>query len=117
MGKSRPQIANTLRLLNLPHKVQEFVQNKTLSAGHARALVGLDNAFSIAKYAMKKGMNVRQLENYITYVKKQKRTKSVYIEKHVKLKNSKGPDASTSIDTETFHEMISYIRIYKEQSD
>ena len=44
-------------------------------------------------------------------LKKQKRTKSVYIEKHVKLKNSKGPDASTSIDTETFHEMISYIRI------
>ena len=75
LGKSRPQIANTLRLLNLPHKVQEFVQNKTLSAGHARALVGLDNAFSIAKYAIKKGMNVRQLENYITYVKKQKGTK------------------------------------------
>ena len=75
LGKSRPQIANTLRLLNLPHKVQEFVQNKTLSAGHARTLVGLDNAFSIAKYAIKKGMNVRQLENYITYVKKQKGTK------------------------------------------
>ena len=75
LGKSRPQIANILRLLNLPHKVQEFVQNKTLSAGHARALVGLDNAFSIAKYAIKKGMNVRQLENYITYVKKQKGTK------------------------------------------
>ena len=75
LGKSRPQIANTLRLLNLPHKVQEFVQNKTLSAGHARALVGLDNAFSIAKYAIKKGMNVRQLENYITYVKKQKGSK------------------------------------------
>ena len=43
-------------------------------------------------------------------LKKQKRTKSVYIEKHVKLKNSKGPDASTSIDTEVLHEMISFIR-------
>ena len=85
LGKSRPQIANILRLLNLPHKVQEFVQNKTLSAGHARALVGLDNAFSIAKYAIKKGMNVRQLENYITYVKKQKRTKK-------EVKNPKDPN-------------------------
>jgi len=43
-------------------------------------------------------------------LKKQKKAKSVYIEKHVKLKNSRGPDASTSIDTEMFHEMISYIR-------
>ena len=85
LGKSRPQIANILRLLNLPHKVQEFVQNKTLSAGHARALVGLDNAFSIAKYAIKKGMNVRQLENYITYVKKQKGTKK-------EVKNTRDPN-------------------------
>ncbi len=75
LGKSRPQIANTLRLLNLPHKVQEFVQNKSLSAGHARALIGLDNAFFVAKYAIKKEMNVRQLENYIAYVKKQKVSK------------------------------------------
>ena len=43
-------------------------------------------------------------------LKKQKKTKSVYIEKHVKLKNSRGPDASTSIDTEILHEMISFIR-------
>ena len=43
-------------------------------------------------------------------LKKQKKIKSVYIEKHVKLKNSKGPDASTSIDTEVLHEMISFIR-------
>ena len=43
-------------------------------------------------------------------LKKQKKTKSVYIEKHIKLKNSKGPDAGVSIDTEKFQEMISYIR-------
>jgi len=72
LGKSRPQIANTLRLLALPHKVQEFVQKKILSAGHARALVGHDNSYSIAKYAIKKNMSVRQLENYISYIKKQK---------------------------------------------
>ena len=44
-------------------------------------------------------------------LKKQKKTKSVYIEKHIKLKNSKGPDAGVSIDTEEFQEMISYIRM------
>ena len=43
-------------------------------------------------------------------LKKKKQSKNIYIEKHVKLKNSKGPDASTSIDTEKFKEMISYIR-------
>lgn len=75
LGKSRPQIANTLRLLTLPHKVQEFVQKKILSAGHARALVGSDNSYSIAKYAIKKNMSVRQLENYISYIKKRKTDK------------------------------------------
>jgi len=75
LGKSRPQIANTLRLLALPHKVQEFVQKKILSAGHARALVGHDNSYAIAKYAIKKNMSVRQLENYISYIKKQKTDK------------------------------------------
>ena len=44
IGKSRSNIANTLRLLSLPHKVQDFVQRKILTAGHARSLVGLENA-------------------------------------------------------------------------
>ena len=69
LGKSRPQISNTIRLLKLPQKVKEFVQNKTLSAGHARALVGLDDSYAIAQVAIKKNMNVRQLETYISYVK------------------------------------------------
>lgn len=69
LGKSRPQISNIIRLLKLPQKVKEFVQNKTLSAGHARALVGLDDSYAIAQVAIKKNMNVRQLETYISYVK------------------------------------------------
>ena len=75
LGKSRPQISNTIRLLKLPHKVQEFVQNKSLSAGHARALVGVEKAYSIAQIAIKKDMNVRQLETYIAYIKNQKSKK------------------------------------------
>lgn len=69
LGKSRPQISNTIRLLKLPQKVKEFVQNKTLSAGHARALVGLEDSYAVAQVAIKKNMNVRQLETYISYVK------------------------------------------------
>ena len=75
LGKSRPQISNTIRLLKLPHKVQEFVQNKSLSAGHARALVGVEKAYSIAQIAIKKDMNVRQLETYIAYIKNKKSKK------------------------------------------
>ena len=75
LGKSRPQISNTIRLLKLPQKVKEFVQNKTLSAGHARALVGLEDSYAIAQVAIKKNMNVRQLETYISYVKNKRRKK------------------------------------------
>ena len=46
-----------------------------------------------------------------TILKKQKKSKQIIIEKHVKLKNSKGPDASTSIDTKQLSDLISYIRI------
>ena len=46
-----------------------------------------------------------------TVLKKQKKSKHIIIEKHVKFKNSKGPDASTSIDTEQLGEMISHIRL------
>jgi len=76
LGKSRPQISNTIRLLKLPQKVKEFVQNKTLSVGHARALVGLEEAYAIAQVAIKKNMNVRQLETYIAYVKNKRGKKS-----------------------------------------
>ena len=51
-----------------------------------------------------------------TVLKKQKHSKKILIEKHVKLKNSKGPDASTSIDTEKLSELVSYIRIIEKSN-
>ena len=51
------------------------MQNKSLSAGHARALVGIEQAYSIAQIAIKKDMNVRQLETYIAYIKNKKNKK------------------------------------------
>src|SRR5487761_2325294 len=62
VGKSRPHVANTLRLLRLPAPVQALVVSGELSAGHARLLVGQPNAEQIAHDVIKKGWNVRPLE-------------------------------------------------------
>lgn len=65
VGKSRSHVANTLRLLNLPDAVQNMVKEGQLSAGHARALVGLDNAEALAKQVVAKDLNVRQVEELV----------------------------------------------------
>jgi ParB family chromosome partitioning protein len=62
VGKSRSHITNLLRLLDLPAAVQAMVENGTLSMGHARALVGAENAESLAQAAVKQGLSVRALE-------------------------------------------------------
>jgi len=65
LGKSRSHIANTVRLLSLPDAVKEMLRDKSLSAGHARALVGSENAESLAKSIVSKGLNVRQVEDLV----------------------------------------------------
>jgi len=62
IGKSRSHIANTLRLLTLPEGVQVMLADGRLSAGHARALVGLDNVMALANEIVKKGLSVREAE-------------------------------------------------------
>lgn len=62
VGKSRSHIANTLRLLQLPSDVRQLVQDGTLTAGHARALVGAPNAGDLARRIAAQGLNVRQTE-------------------------------------------------------
>jgi ParB family chromosome partitioning protein len=62
-GKSRPHIANTLRLLNLPEEVIVMVEEGKLSAGHVRPLVGHARALEIALDAARYGATVRQIEN------------------------------------------------------
>ena len=71
VGKSRSYITNTLRLLSLPETVKEMVRNNKLSAGHARALVGLENAVEIANKIIEKGLNVRQTEDFVNSIKNQ----------------------------------------------
>lgn len=62
VGKSRPHVANTLRLLELPAPVQEMVQRGALSAGQARTLVGVPDALALAKRASEEKLSVRELE-------------------------------------------------------
>jgi len=65
VGKSRPHVANTLRLLKLPEPVQALVRAGKLSAGHARLLVGHVNAQLLAEMAIDEGFSVRQLEEWV----------------------------------------------------
>ncbi len=65
VGKSRPHVSNTLRLLKLAPAVQQFVRSGKLSAGHARALIGIDDAEQLARRAMQSDMSVRQLEDEV----------------------------------------------------
>ena len=62
IGKSRSYIANSLRLLGLPGEVLAMVESGNLSAGHGRTLIGLNNAFDIAKKIIQKKLSVRQSE-------------------------------------------------------
>ena len=70
IGKSRSYITNSLRLLNLPLEVLKFVEDKKISAGHAKILVGLDNALFIANKIIEKNLSVRQSENFVRIFKK-----------------------------------------------
>ena len=62
VGKSRSHVANTLRLLTLPPAVQELVEAGSLSAGHARALVGNPDAERLAQTVIERGLSVREAE-------------------------------------------------------
>lgn len=62
IGKSRSHLANTLRLLKLPSSIQVMVQEGRLTAGHARPLVGRDDAEELAQKIVEKDLNVREVE-------------------------------------------------------
>ena len=70
IGKSRSYITNSLRLLSLPEEVLNFVKNKKITAGHAKILVGLDNAEFIANKIIEKKLSVRQAESFVKIFKK-----------------------------------------------
>ncbi|GAA0865646.1 ParB/RepB/Spo0J family partition protein [Sphingopyxis soli] len=65
VGKSRSHVANLMRLLDLPQGVQALVSDGSLSMGHARALIGADDAEAIARKVVKEGLSVRAVEALI----------------------------------------------------
>ena len=69
IGKSRSHVSNCLRLLNLPNEVVDLIRNNKLSQGHAKILVGLENAFFLAKKIIEKKLSVRQTESLVKIFK------------------------------------------------
>lgn len=114
LGKSRPHIANHIRLLSLPPKIQELISNGTISMGHGRALLGLkrkEQMSAVVDKILKENLSVRQLEQLIQQLNehvsretnKPKRVKDVFIREqesflrekfgttvHIKQSNNKG---------------------------
>jgi ParB family chromosome partitioning protein len=72
IGKSRSYIANSLRLLSLPKKIIEMIENRLITSGHAKVLVGLENAEFIANKIIEKKLSVRQAESLVKIFKKKK---------------------------------------------
>ena len=89
IGKSRSHITNILRLLNLPNAVLRLVETKKLSPGHAKVLVGLDNAEFVATKIIEKSLSVRQAENFVKIYKTKKKPSKTFKDANLKgLENS-----------------------------
>ena len=72
IGKSRSHISNSLRLLTLPNDVLQLIEEQKISAGHAKILVGLENASFVGKKIFENKLSVRQAENLVKIFKKKK---------------------------------------------
>jgi len=69
IGKSRSHITNSLRILTLPIEVIKLIETQKLTAGHAKILVGLENASFVANKIIEKKLSVRQAENFVKIFK------------------------------------------------
>ena len=76
IGKSRSHITNSLRLLTLPDGVIKLIETQQLTAGHAKILVGLDNAEFVASKIIEKKLSVRQAENFVRIFKNKRQKPS-----------------------------------------
>jgi ParB family transcriptional regulator, chromosome partitioning protein len=74
IGKSRSHITNSLRILTLPAEVIKLIEAQKLTAGHAKILVGLENASFVANKIIEKKLSVRQAENFVKIFKNKRQT-------------------------------------------
>ena len=84
IGKSRSHVSNCLRLLTLPKQIIDLIETNKLSQGHAKVLVGLENAVFVANKIIDKKLSVRQAENLVRFFKTKKIPK--YISKDPNLR-------------------------------
>ncbi|MBU0278415.1 ParB/RepB/Spo0J family partition protein [Gemella sp. zg-570] len=132
LGKSRPYVTNTLRLLKLPQSVKEMLANNLITAGHAKTLLGLKVEKEIpilAQKVIKENMSVRNLEDYIAKIKnpaiiKKTIKKDIFIEEQenilkkllgteVKIKQSRNKKGKIEIefnDNEEFDRIVGLFR-------
>ena len=84
IGKSRAHIANCLRLLTLPKDVVNLIEIGKITQGHAKVLVGMENANLLAKKIVEKKLSVRQAENLVNLFKKPKKVKLISKDSNLK---------------------------------
>ena len=128
IGKSRSYIANALRLLSLPDEVVKLVENQKLSAGHAKILVGLENASFVASKIIENKLSVRQAENFVKLFKNKRQKPSnskdaniMHLEMsivnkvglNVEIKNKKNNKGKISFEYKDLHQLNKIIDIIK----
>ena len=130
IGKSRSYITNALRLLTLPIEILKFIEERKITSGHAKILVGLDNSVFLAKKIIEKKLSVRQAENFVKLFKsknpKNKNIKDVNISSleasisekiglSVNIKNNKRNKGSISFfykDVDQLNKIVDIIKTY-----
>jgi ParB family chromosome partitioning protein len=128
IGKSRSHIANFLRLLSLPESVLKLIETKKLTPGHAKILVGLNNAEFVATKIVEKNLSVRQAEKFVKIFKAKKQSiklpknaniqalESSIVEKiglNVSIKNKKNNSGTLVLEYKDLDQLNKIIEIIK----
>ena len=128
IGKSRAHIANCLRLLSLPKDVISLIVTGKITQGHAKVLVGMENANLLEKKIVEKNLSVRQTENLVNLFKKPKKIKLISKDSNLKelenilinklgirvsIKNKRNNSGSISFDYKDLDQLNKLIYIIK----
>ena len=128
IGKSRSHITNCLRLLTLPNEVIKMIEERNLTTGHAKILIGLDNPTFVAKKIIEKNLSVRQSENLVRIFKMKKNSNKSFKDPNLKslevsmidkiglnvsIKNSKHNRGSITIEFKDIDQLNKIVNIIK----
>ena len=128
IGKSRSHVSNCLRLLTLPKQIIDLIETNKLSQGHAKVLVGLENAVFVANKIIDKKLSVRQAENLVRFFKTKKIPKYISKDPNLRqlesslmekiglitsIKNKKNNSGSISFEYQNLDQLNRIIEIIK----